>query len=122
MTDAKKLVNEYLSAFYAGDFARAGTHVAEDFRFKGPFVDASDKRAFFESAGRLAPIVRGYDMLHQWQEDNDVCSIFDLRLQTPLGSGSVTCCEWHTVRDGALVAGRVILDTAAFRTLVSPAR
>ena len=122
MTNTTTVVNEYLTAFYAGDFDRARTYVADDFRFKGPFVEANNKQAFFESAARLAPIVRGFDLLHQWQEGVDVCSIFDLRLQTPVGSGSVTLCEWHTVRGEALAYGRVILDTAAFRALVPPAR
>jgi hypothetical protein len=116
------LVNEYLSAFYAGDFDRARKYVADDFKFNGPFIEASDKRTFFDGAARLAPIVRGHKTLHQWSDGHDVSSIIELRLETPTGSGSVTLCEWHTVRDNVLGAGRVILDTAAFRALVPPAR
>ena len=117
-----QLVNDYLAAFYAGDFDRAQALVADDFRFKGPFVEAASKQAFFDSAARLKPIVRGFDLLRQWCDGADVCSIFDLRLQTPVGSGSVTLCEWLTVRDSLLRTGRVILDTAPFRALVPPAR
>jgi SnoaL-like domain len=121
MTAHNTTVNDYLSAFYSGNFDRARAHVAEDFQFKGPFVEANGRDGFFASAARLAPIARGFELLHQWSDGHDVCSIFDLRLQTPLGSGSVTVCEWHQLRGALLARGRVILDTAVFRALVPPA-
>ena len=117
---AAKLVNEYLDAFYSGDFGKAGALVSEAFRFKGPFVEAANKEAFFASAVRLAPIVKGHRLLRQWEDDDEVSSIFEVNLETPAGKGSVTMSEWHAVRDGRLISGRVILDTAAFRALVAP--
>jgi hypothetical protein len=117
MPDAIAIVNEYLAAFYSGDFARARGLVADEFQFKGPFVEAANRDAFFDSAARLAPIVRGHEVRHQWSDGRDVCTIFDMRL----GGGSVTTCEWHTVGGSLLVQARVILDTNAFRALM-PAR
>jgi hypothetical protein len=121
MTDSKQIVNAYLAAFYAGDVERARPLLAEDFTFVGPFVAANGKRSFLESAARLAPIVRGHHILRQWQDTSEVCSIFELHLQTAIGTGTVTLCEWHTIRHALLAAGRVIFDTAAFRTLVPAA-
>jgi hypothetical protein len=114
------LVNEYLNAFYSGDFDTAKALVADDFHFKGPFVEAANKEAYFSSAGRLAPIVRGHRLLRQWETGEDVCSWYEVKLETPEGVGSVLMSEWHTARHGKLVAGRLVLDTAAFRALVPP--
>jgi len=114
MPDAITIVNEYLAAFYAGDFARARGYVSERFHFKGPFVEAVNRETFFESAARLAAIVRGHEVLRQWRDGQDVCTVFEMRM----GSGSVTTCEWHTVEGSLLVKARVILDSNAFRALM----
>lgn len=118
---ASETVSEYLHAFYSGDFDKAKALVADDFHFKGPFVEATDKETFFKSAAPLAQIVKGHRLLRQWTDGGEVCSIFDVNLETPAGKGSLTMSEWSTVRNGKLNSGRVILDTAAFRALV-PAR
>ena len=115
---SSKLVNEYLQAFYSGNFALARALVSDDFHFKGPFVEAADKEAFFSSAARLATIVKGHRLLRQWEDGDEVSSFFEVNLETPAGKGAVTMSEWHTVRNGKLISGRVILDTAPFRSLL----
>lgn len=117
---AAALVNTYLDAFYAGDFGKAGTLVSDDFHFKGPFVEATNKEAFFASAARLALIAKGHRLLRQWEDGGEVSSIYEVNLETPAGKGWVAMSEWHTVRHGKLVSARLILDTAAFRALVPP--
>jgi hypothetical protein len=112
------LVNDYLNAFYSGDFATARKFVADDYRFKGPFVEALDKDQYFASAAGLAPVVRGHKMLQQWEHGAEVCSIYDVRLQTPAGEGAVTMSEWHTADGGRLKSSRLVLDTASFRALM----
>jgi hypothetical protein len=112
------LVNRYLAAFYSGDFSAARKLVADDFHFKGPFVEATDRETYFASAARLAPVVKGHRLLRQWEENNEVCSIYEVSLETPAGKGTVTMSEWHTIENGQLRSGHVILDTAAFRALM----
>jgi hypothetical protein len=114
------LVNRYLTAFYSGDFPAARELVADDFHFKGPFVEAPNKEAYFSSAARLASVVKGHKLLRQWQEGDEVCSIYDVNLETPAGKGTVTMSEWHTTENDQLRSGRLILDTAAFRALMPP--
>jgi len=60
-----KVVNQYLDAFYSGDFVVARTFVADNFHFKGPFVKASSLDSYFSSAARLAPIVKGHHLVRQ---------------------------------------------------------
>lgn len=111
-------VDTYLSAFYSGKFATASSVVADEFSFEGPFIKTQSKDSFFDGAEGLRGIVRGHRTLRQWVDGNDVCTIYDVALETPLGFGSVTMSEWHSVRGAQLVSGRVFFDSAAFRALV----
>ena len=115
---AGSLVTEYLTAFYTGDFDRARAAVAEDFSFQGPFLQVQSRDAFFAGAQVLQPIVRGHRLLRQWVDGAEACSIYDVTLETPKGTGSVPMCEWHTVRGGQLAAARVLFDAAEFRALL----
>jgi ketosteroid isomerase-like protein len=121
MSGATKVVNEYLAAFYSGDLDAARAVVAEGYVFKGPFVEASDREAFFQSAARLVAIARGHRLLKQVEQGEEVCSLYEVNIVTAAGSAPVTMSEWHAVRDGRLASGRAVVDTAAFRALV-PAR
>jgi hypothetical protein len=117
---ASLAVSAYLAAFYSGDFARARSMVATDFAFRGPFLQVEGRDAFFDGAAGLLPIVRGHRVLRQWADGDDVCSLYEVNLETSLGAGSILMSEWNTVRSGLLTSGCVVFDTAAFRALVSP--
>jgi ketosteroid isomerase-like protein len=114
------IVSGYLTAFYGGDFESAGTVLAEDFEFKGPFVSVKGRDAFLQSAQGLRMTSRGHRLLKQWQDGDDICSVYDLSLQGPHKSGTVTMAEWHTVRDGKIQSALVLFDSAAFREIVAP--
>ncbi len=114
-------VDIYLEAFYTGDFNQARSVVAEDFRFDGPFLQVAGRNAFFASAEGLRPIVHGHSLLRRWVDGPEICSLYDVQLQTPTATGSVRMSEWHTLRAGLLICGRVVFDTAAFRALLPPA-
>ena len=112
------MVNEYLAAFWSGDFDKARSLVADDFSFQGPLAQADNKETFFASAAPLAPIVRGCRMLRQWEDGDDVCSVYEFKLATPVGAGTVLVSEWNTIRNGRLASARLMFDTAAFRALM----
>ncbi|MDQ6704739.1 MAG: hypothetical protein M3Z85_02110, partial [Acidobacteriota bacterium] len=76
------------------------------------------KDAFFDSAAGLIPIVRGYRMLRQWKDAEDICSFYEFHVETPAGKGSVPTFEWNRVRDGQIISARLVFDTGAFRKLV----
>lgn len=121
MGQASQVVNEYLTAFTSGDFARARTLVADDFSFQGPFIQSDNKEAFFAGAAGLLPIVRGHRLQRQWEDGDDVCSVYELNVETPAGAGSVLMMEWHTVLQGTVRTAQLVFDTAAFRALVRAA-
>ncbi len=112
------VVDGYLSAFYSGDFDAAAAWVAAGFSFEGPFVRVEGKDAFFGSAQGLLPIVRGHRFLRRWEDRDEICSIFELDIETPKGSAAIPMCEWNRVCEGELVSGRVLFDSAALRELL----
>ncbi len=111
-------VNEYLTAFYRGDFDRAAAVVADGFCFEGPFLQVTGKDAFFAGAQGLRQVVRGHRLVRQWADGNEVSSLYEVDLATQAGQGSVLMSEWHKVDAGQITSGRVVFDTAAFRALL----
>jgi hypothetical protein len=118
LMDASQVVNVYLAGFWSGDFDRARSLVADDFSFRGPLAQADGQAAFFASAAPLAPIVRGHDLVRQWIDGEEVCSVYCCRLETARGAGSILIVEWDTVRDDRILAAQVVFDTPAFRALL----
>ena len=117
-TTPATVFNAYLNAFTAGDLDAAYLYVADDFVFTGPILQSEGKEAFVEGSRGLAPIVRGHTLLRQFEDGDEVCSIYDFAVETPAGTGAVTMTEWNVVRDGRLASARVVFDTAAFAALM----
>lgn len=111
-------VNGYLDAFTQGDLDAAYEYIAEDFVFQGPILASEGKQAFIEGSSGLAPMVRGHTLLRQFEDGDEVCSIYDFHMQTPVGAGAVTMTEWNVVRDERLLSARLVFDTAAFAALM----
>ena len=95
--------------------------LAKSFSFEGPFLRVGDREAFFRGAEGLRSIVEGHKLLRQWVDRHEVTSFYTVTLRTPTGQGEVLMSEWHTIRDSRIVHGRVIFDTADFRSIVPAA-
>ena len=108
----------YLERFTAGDVEGAAELLTEEFTFEGPVLQANGKAEFLAGAAALGPIVRGYEMQRQWVDGDDVCSVYDFKIETPAGAGSIPMAEWSVVRDGKLVSSRLLFDTAAMTALM----
>ena len=118
MTTPAKVFSAYLDAFTAGDLERAFALVADDFDFHGPMLRSKGKAAFVEGASGLGPIVKRHDMLRQWSDRDEACSIYDFKIETPLGKASITMTEWVQVRDGKLARSRLVFNTPEFVALM----
>ncbi|WP_439381338.1 nuclear transport factor 2 family protein [Amycolatopsis lexingtonensis] len=82
------------------------TPLTEDFRFHGPMLQSEGKAGFLEGSAGLCPIMRGADLHRQWEDGDDVCSIYDFKIETANGVVSISMAEWTTFRDGKLAAAR----------------
>jgi ketosteroid isomerase-like protein len=115
---AAEIVRTYLDRFTSGDSAGAADLLADDFRFHGPMLQSEGKAAFLAGSAQLGPIMRGIRIHRQWEDGDQVCSIYDFTIETPAGTGSIPMAEWNTVRDGKLASARLIFDTAAMAALM----
>jgi ketosteroid isomerase-like protein len=118
MSSSAEVFREYLDRFTSGDLEGASELLAEDFSFEGPMLKAEGRDAFLEGASGLGPIVRGHRMLRQWEDGEEVCSVYEFEVETPIGAGSIPMTEWARVRDGRLVSARLIFDTAQMSPLM----
>ncbi|TMC08204.1 MAG: nuclear transport factor 2 family protein [Chloroflexi bacterium] len=108
----------YLERFTSGDVDGASALLAEEFVFQGPMLRASGKAEFLAGSAGLRPIVRGFEMHRQWVDGEEVCSIYDFKIETPAGAGAIPMAEWSVVREGRLVSSRLLFDTAAMTALL----
>jgi ketosteroid isomerase-like protein len=115
---AAEIFRAYLERFTSGDTAGAAELLTDDFRFQGPFLQSEGKAAFLEGSAQLGPVMRGAQIRRQWQDGDEVCSIYDFQIETPAGAGSIPMAEWNTIRDGKLASARLIFDTAAMAALM----
>lgn len=120
-SQAAGVVDRYLDAFYRGDFKTARTLLADDLVFQGPFVHVRGADTFIASADGLRSIVRGRRALRQWRDGAEVSTLYEMKLETPAGTGSVLVSECNTVRGGQVASATVVFDTAEFRKLVPQA-
>jgi hypothetical protein len=120
-SQAAQVVDQYLDAFYRGDFETARTLLADDLSFNGPFVRVEGADQFVASAEGLQSIVRGHRTVHQWRDGEEVLTLYEMKLETPAGTGSVLVSEWNTVRGGEVASATLVFDTAEFRALVPQA-
>lgn len=115
-----EVVNDYLAAFYSGDYGRARILVADEFSFRGPFVEVAGKDAFFASAAGLQPILRGHRLLRQWADGANVSSLYEVSITGHANSAIVPMSEWHTVEGNQLTRALVLFDPTFLRTLLTP--
>ncbi len=118
MSTAAQVFDDYLSAFTSGDMDTARSLIADDFSFAGPMLQVTGKEEFFAGASQLLPIMRGYRMLRQWEDGDEVCSIYEFKVETPAAAGAIVMTEWCKVREGQLASSRLVFDTAAFNELM----
>jgi SnoaL-like domain len=108
----------YLERFTAGDVDGAGDLLADEFTFHGPILQADGKAEFLAGSTTAAQIARGCEIHRQWVDGEAVCSIYDFKIETPVGAGSIPMAEWSVIRDGKLVSSRLIFDSAAMAALM----
>ncbi len=122
MSTPAQVFDDYLSAFTSGDMEAAQSLIADDFSFAGPMLQVTGKEEFFAGASQLLPIMRGYRMLRQWEDGDEVCSIYEFKIETPAAAGAIVMTEWCKVREGRLASSRLVFDTAAFNKLMPAAQ
>ena len=110
-----EIVNSYLTAYTSGDVDRAASLVTEDFSFRGPTQATAGRSALRKIVAHVAANVRGHRVLHQWQDGDEVCTIYQLSVEMGNEATSLLVSEWNKVRGWQVASSLMLFDTGPFR-------
>ncbi len=89
--------------------------VAEDMSFWGPLQTVSGAKAYIALNEQLLPFHAGVEMTGQIEDGDNVCSRYDLLMQSPAGETfAIPMVDWLRVVDGRIVEQRVYYDPRPF--------
>jgi Cu+-exporting ATPase len=110
-----EIVNAYLTAYTSGDVDRAESLVSEDFNFQGPMQATAGRSALRKIVAHVKAGARGHRVLRQWQDGDDVCTLYQFNVETDAHATSLLVSEWNTVRSGQVVSSLMVFDTSRLR-------
>jgi hypothetical protein len=116
-----EIFRAYLQRFTQGDVEGAAEFLDDNFTFTGPILQSTGKADFLAGSAMAAAMARGCEIHRQWVDGESVCSIYDFKVETPAGAGSVPMAEWSEIKNGKLVSSRLIFDTADMAVLMPQA-
>jgi ketosteroid isomerase-like protein len=89
--------------------------LAKDMKFVGPLMRSSSAKEYVELTKQLLQMHVETRMLRQFEQGNDVCSIYDLTLRTPSG-GTITLpiADLIRVSDGKIAEQTIYYDPRDF--------
>ncbi len=109
-----RIVTEYLTAYLSGEISTASQLVREDFSFRAPLIEAAaSKGVFLAGSDRKASYVRAFRILRQWEDGDEVSTLYEIDIQTSEGAASLLMHEWHTLAAGRIASSVMLFDTAA---------
>jgi ketosteroid isomerase-like protein len=91
------------------------TMLAKDMTFIGPLMKTSGAEEYINSTKQFLQMHKATRMLKQFENGNDVCSIYEMDIATPTG-GMVTLelTDWIQVTDGKVVKQKIYYDPRDF--------
>ncbi len=109
MGHALDTVNRFYNAVRNGGSGLASL-IATDISFVGPMAQFSGAEAFEAGMKEMAPALRGIEIVRQFEDGDEVCSVIELQLRTPGGELRVPATEWMQVADGRIARSRLYYD------------
>jgi hypothetical protein len=93
--------------------------LAEDFTFIGPVDQTRGIDAFMTLNQGFFPMVTGMRMLQQFENGDDVCSIYEIDFKPPTGETLILkVADWVTVKNGKMVEERLYYDAREYAAAV----
>jgi hypothetical protein len=108
-----EVVTRFLSSYHGGRIADARAMLTKDFSFRAPLVDEGSREVFFAGAEEKSALVRAFRVLRQWEDADDVSTLYEIDVETKAGAASMLMHEWHHVRDGSIDSTVMVFDTVA---------
>ena len=108
----KATADKFFKAWTSGDFGTARSLLHDDVSFSGPIDTFDDADAYMGALQGLSHIVKAVEEQKVFVDGNDVCVIYELVTNTPIGAAPTA--EWYHVRDGKISSVRVFFDARPF--------
>ncbi len=115
MGQASDVVNRFYEVTNARRAQDLAPLVRDDVTLVGPLMQAAGAAEYLAMNEQLLGFHAGTRMLRQFEDGDDVCSIYELDMKTPSG-GSLTLAmaDWIRVEDGRIVSQRIYFDPRGF--------
>jgi len=89
--------------------------LTEDFVFVGPLMKTEGREQYVGLLAQFLQAHVGYRFHHQFADDDEVCSIYDMTVKTPTGEPlSLSLADWLTLRDGLICRQQLYYDPRGF--------
>lgn len=89
--------------------------LSENMSFTGPLMQASGANNYIEMLKSLIKFHKSWKMIKQFENGNDVCSIYEVTLGTPTGGAfSVTIADWIRIVNGRVAEQKIYYDPREF--------
>lgn len=89
--------------------------LADSMTFSGPLLQTSSADKYIEMFSQFVKFHKGMHMLKQFEDGDDVCSIYQMDLTTPAGgSFSVMISDWIQVSGGKITEQKIYYDPREF--------
>jgi len=93
--------------------------LAQDFKFIGPVDQTSGIDTFMKLNQSFFPMVTGMRTLKQFENGDDVCSIYEIDFKPPTGESLILkVADWVTVKNGKMVEERLYYDAREYAAAV----
>ena len=108
MGQALDIVNQFMQS-------QDTSLLADNFRFIGPVDQTTGIEAFMKLNESFFPLVTGMRMLKQFENGDDVCSIYEMDLKSPAGTSlTLNVADWVVVKNGKMEEERIYYDAREF--------
>lgn len=112
------IVNAYLEAAIAFDYARARTYLADEgFQYVTPLNQFQSADQFIAYAELASPIVQRVESRKVFVNGDDVCHIFNVTSQISEKRSDVLVL-WANVQDGKIKTLEMIFDAHEYKMLL----
>jgi len=115
MWKALEVVNQYYDLLNNKNFSGLKDLLSENMSFTGPVVQRSGANGYIDALKRLFKFHKKSQVLQQFENGNDVCSIYGLIMDKPAGGSlSVVIADWIRVVDGRIAEQKIYYDPREF--------
>jgi limonene-1,2-epoxide hydrolase len=115
MTTALHVIQQFQQALGKGDFTAARHLLHHNLSFRGPLDTFHKPEPYLEALKKLHPIIQRIDSLKMFADGNDVCVLYDMVTNTPIGTAFV--CEWYQVKGDKISSVRIVFDARPFAAM-----